>query len=466
MFRDESYIYDIFVSYASADDDRPAPHDRWIARFVEDLSKLLTSLLGGEKPAIFFDQYSLNANHSLDQILEACRRSKIFIGISSPAYQRREWTAKELETFSTANAESRALFLVEMDPVRGGQRLPQMTGRHIRAFAEPADDDVTHTAVPLKIGSEIFYKHLARLAKEVVDELERPGRVSPAPRALESKSLKGTVLLAQVTEDLEDERESVRVFLEQHGLTVLPRDGYPQGGEEFLKAVKADLSSAKLFIQLLGRRPGRTPRDLPDGYARSQAALARSMNTPILQWHRPDLAISEVTDKDHLLLLRSPEVVVSTLTQFQAMIVTQSKSTSATPRVRSDFLVFINAEKSDQQAAKDLCDSLSSDYTVVVPLTDSLGSIREDTTENIRDCDALLILYGQSGPDWVRAQLRHVRKARAGREPVSGAICLGPPPEKAEIGFAMPGLVQLDCATVQDAWNVESVRSLLSQLAQ
>lgn len=458
MVGDASRPYDIFISYAAADDERPAPHDRWISRFVEDLSKLLTTLLGGERPRIYFDQQTFHANHDLERLTHAARRSKIFLSASSPAYHRRSWTARELEAYAAAHADLSGLFLVELDRVREADRLPQMAHRHVRSFHEAVHGDVAQPSIPLSVGTDLFYRELARLAREIADELER--RVEgPAARPAAGARL-GPILLAQVTEDLEDDRDAVRAYLEQFGVDILPSDDFPQGGPEFRAAVAQDMAAAKLLVQLLGKRPGRTPRDLPEGYARAQAAAARAAKVPTLQWCRPDLMLAEVTDAEHRAFLSGPDVMVSTLERFKAEVVSRLRTPTVLQRTRSDRLVFINADTSDRRAAQALSTTIPSNYAVVLPMAEAAASIRDDVTDNIRDCDVLLLLYGQVGPNWVRDQLRHVRKARAGQEPLAGVICLGPPPEKTEIAFSMPGFVALDCVSAESTWNLDPVRRL------
>ena len=48
------------------------------------------------------------------------------------------------------------------------------------------------------------------------------------------------MLLAQVTDDLYDERESVHAYLEQFAVKILPENDYPQGGIDFAAALEGD----------------------------------------------------------------------------------------------------------------------------------------------------------------------------------------------------------------------------------
>jgi hypothetical protein len=88
---------------------------------------------------------------------------------------------------------------------------------------------------------------------------------------------------------LEEEREQVRRYLEQFNITVLPKDNYPQGGNDFKTAFTKDLSVAGFFVQLLGPKQGRTPPDLPEGYTRFQHNQALEANMQLMQWRHPEL---------------------------------------------------------------------------------------------------------------------------------------------------------------------------------
>ena len=86
---------------------------------------------------------------------------------------------------------------------------------------------------------------------------------SPKPRRHPKGPLTGeTILLAQVTNDLYDERDQVVAYLSQFGAKILPEGDYKQGGPEFAEAFKADLAQAGLFVQLLGPYRSNRPPDL------------------------------------------------------------------------------------------------------------------------------------------------------------------------------------------------------------
>jgi hypothetical protein len=93
-----------------------------------------------------------------------------------------------------------------------------------------------------------------------------------------------TVLLAEVTDDLEPMRSQVKRYLEQGGVLVLPTVSYQRGRTEFKAALETDPRRSNLFVQLLGPIPGKLPRDVPDGYGWLQLDCARRLGVQVIQW--------------------------------------------------------------------------------------------------------------------------------------------------------------------------------------
>ncbi|MCB1489147.1 MAG: toll/interleukin-1 receptor domain-containing protein, partial [Bauldia sp.] len=129
-----------------------------------------------------------------------------------------------------------------------------------------------------------------------------------------------TVMIAQVTEDLEADREQLVSYLDQCGIPNLPTDFYPQGSADFKAAVEQDLARSDLFVQLLGRTSGRRPRDMPEGYLVAQYQLAEAAGRKILQWRSPDLVPDDVADEAHRAFLFGEKVAAIGFESFKAQI--------------------------------------------------------------------------------------------------------------------------------------------------
>jgi hypothetical protein len=278
------------------------------------------------------------------------------------------------------------------------------------------------------------------------------------------------IYLAQTTDDLDEEREQVRRYVEQFGVEVLPASMHPQGGADFTAAAAADLARADAFVQLLGRRPARRPPDLPQGYDRAQAELAAAHGLPVLQWLRPDIDPAAVADPAHAELLQGAGVMRVGFETFKADIVKRLERKPPPPPVPSEEqFIFINADGSDLPLAEELRRELKNVggalRTAVPALEGSAEDVRLDLEENLIECDALLMVYGQSPPVWVRGQLRLYSKLKHRRRgPLKAlAICLGPPDPKPDIGMDLPEIRQID---YRSGVAAEAVRQFLSGLRQ
>jgi hypothetical protein len=279
---------------------------------------------------------------------------------------------------------------------------------------------------------------------------------------------KRTVLLAQGTDDVEDEIEQMRRFLGQFDdeVSVLPAAGYPQGGEAFRAAVSEDLAKSGLFVQLLGRRFGRKPPDLPEGYTLCQLEAARAAQVPIMQWRHPELETSAVTDPLYREIVTAETVVSSGLEAFKRQILDWVREPQPKPRCTRSSTVFINADDKDMTIAKQVeRECLASALTTILPMFGpSSEANRKDLAETLTECAVIVFIYGDTTQDWIRAQLRFFSKVKSRREaePRLLAICNGPPP-KADIGISFPNAQVINCP---DGWNLDPIRKLIQQVGQ
>ena len=105
------YLYDVFVSYARAND-----HERWVTRFKEWLTGFLKERLD-RNVRVFWDEQSLKRNEELDTaILQAVRTSRVMVIIVSHKYLTRPWCSLEREAFLQSGDPS-CIMIVRYDDV-------------------------------------------------------------------------------------------------------------------------------------------------------------------------------------------------------------------------------------------------------------------------------------------------------------------------------------------------------------
>jgi hypothetical protein len=491
--------HDVFISYAHFDNEPDSQEVRWVSRFQADLKTALRQRLGTE-PSIFFDTRNLQAHHDLQMLTENVCKSAAFLAILSPSYVNREWTIKELEAFDQIATDKNRIVTVELLPVKDKELHPRFLRLKRSQFwwKDEREEDIPFK-LTVKSNPEKYDRRLQTLAHQM-EELLRDlhdvqGKRQPTPgKSQASAETKGplsgtTVLLAQVTNDLYDERDQVHAYLTQFGAKVLPNGDYLQGGAEFAEAVKADLGQASLFVQLLGPYRSNRPADLkddgatePKSYAQYQYDAAKERSVPVLQWRRPDVDPAAITHWDKR-LLDGPEVVAMGLQEFMKEIKKTIERTIAEAQKaaekeqrqqqlaaapggagQTEFL-FINADSSDKELADQLLHAFENkqDWMAAGPLFQgSAEDITKDLDANLVECGTLVLVYGKADAPWVRAQLRRYSKLERLRESPTRfkAILFAPPAPKPDLGF-VGGFTKIDC---QDHLTGDDVQKIVAEL--
>ena len=469
---------DVFISYAHFDNEGGATGERWVSDFVQRLEGALKQRLGCPID-IYFDTRSLEGHTVLSEILENVRQSAVFVPILSPSYVNRQWTKDELEAFIAAEALNRIIFTIERLPLETEEEYPQALRERKRSqfWFRTEDSGVVDILTPALRPERYFgaitdvVDHMARQLRQ----LKAAGGLGAGPGAgtsggprIEVKNEGPAVLLAHVTEDMDDQRDQVRRHLEQFSIPVLPASLYPQGGADFARAFEQDLARSAMFVQLLGPVAGRRPPDLPQGYAQFQLDAATAKGVPSMLWRRPDIDPSTITGP-HASLIANPTIQAMSLQSFKAEIVRKMTAPPPPPpkpasAQRGSGTVFINAVAGDIELASKLEDDFVKEgCTVLLPVLEGPAEdILRDLSENIIDCDALILVYGSAENMWVRSQLKLYNKLKPKRaeNDCVVVICNAPPAPKAPIGMRLPEAYEIDYGQVLES---EPVAQLLSR---
>jgi hypothetical protein len=348
-------------------------------------------------------------------------------------------------------------------------------------WKDPLEEDIALKLTP-KFNADKYEQRLQGLAHRMEALLRSIRDRSPKPAELKGPLAGETILLAQVTNDLYDERDQVLAYLQQYGAKVLPEGDYKQGGPEFAEVFASDLSQAGLFVQLLGPYRSNRPPDLtepgsnePKSYAQFQYDTAKANGKPVLQWRRPDITPATITHWDKR-LLEGPEVLVMGLQEFMKEIkkvvernnaaVEKERAKAEKDKVKGDGpakteLLFINADASDKELIEQLLKAFEGkqDWIAAAPLFEgSAEEITKDLDANLVDCDTLLLVYGKADAPWIRAQLRRFSKLERLRElpPRVKTILFAPPAPKSEISVS-GGFSRIDFQNGLSGENLEQI---------
>jgi hypothetical protein len=346
---------DVFVSYAHADNGVPVgasvPHG-WVTAFASNLNEGPNVL----KKRLFIDHQLQPGDDFGSGLLSKVERSSLLVLLLSQNYIDSAWCGQELEHFvrtHSADPESPAdVYVVELFPYErltgvppGIQRLrkrlihakfwyqrqdaaePSLAGYPSAAECEPAGrDHYWNVLNELRVALDTRLRALRAPSAGTARPPGTTARLSPrsAGPAL------GTVLLADTTDDLEAQRNAVRIALEPEGIVVLPDGDYVGfAPAEFEAAIGADLRHAGLFVQLLSPTPGRKGRGFEAPLPQLQYRRARSAGLPILQWCERLPAADEIADRDHAALFETETLRATHLAEFKTTVIEHVRADKA-----------------------------------------------------------------------------------------------------------------------------------------
>jgi hypothetical protein len=457
--------YDVFVSYARVDNVPVHPAKLgWVDSFVDILGIDLGMKLGRREAfRIWYDEQNLRGNHEVDgHIPEQVKKSRLFLAVLSPGYASSEFCQRELQTFidGPAGHAAERLFVVYKYPIDENlHKLPAALQKPRKyQFWKPDQNKKPRTLgfPEPQLEERAYFQKIDDLAADIVGklvELKMPsGQLEPHEITAGAAAADPVpaVLLAEVTDDLETRREEVRRYLQQDGIKVFPQGSYRLVRDEFEQALAADLGKCAAFVQLLGPIAGKRPPDVPEGFGQLQYNLARRAfvarpDFQILQWRNPSIVLSDLEPHQHKQLLGLDTVRAMPFEDFKQSIVRSVRPPARKPPARpNSSFVFINAAPADIEMAQAIGERLS-EFEWALPLHDpeaKAEAVTEHLETSVKDCDCLVILYGNTRSEWVASQLQHYRKLARMRDKELRlfAVAQAPPEPKPPIPMGLPGL--------------------------
>jgi hypothetical protein len=431
--------YQIFVSYAHVDNQAEAGDlDGWVTHLVRELERRVIGQIGRQECVHFKIDQQLNGYEQLDeQIRTAIRESSIFLLIGSNGYLASDWCMnKELPQF-LGDFGGERIFIVEKMPYNRAA-LPRPVANRVgktfweedrikgewRTFGDPVATALTDVK---------YQERINRLSQEVAALLlatPKPNKgggsttedVTPA---------KPAVYLAESSEDLEEDRDSVRSYLLQHNMAVFSPDRLPADPNQYRAELKKILHhDGIIFAQLLSGSRGRRLADDDDTSrcVRLQYEVAVGQHVPIYQWRSRSLDVETVNNEDHRALLLGSDVQVSSLEEFKALLVDRAQAPPARVVVSRD------KDVDDQLARQVLATVRELTFTAdVAAITDQ----QELLESKLRNCEALIFVHGSVQAENLRNHFKEcsavIRRRLA--PPPARAILVGPPPNKPPLEF-------------------------------
>lgn len=446
--------FDIFVSYAHVDNEKPAgAEEGWVSTLIACLRSQVAQQLGRPDAFSLWMDYELRgAEPVTPTILGKVRAAATFLLVLSNGYLESRWCRQELSEFLKLfpHGGDGRVFIVEFTETERPEGLADLNSvkfwdkeyltRRPRTLGWP----LPH---PYRDKDQVYYLRVQDLAEQLAAAIRRL-RGTPAHGPAQSTEPRRTVYLAQVTDDLEAERDAMRRFIDQAGFNVVPAQCYRQDPSAFQEACRRDLACSEMFVQLLSGVPGKKPVDLPQGYARLQLELAQEKGLPILQWRNPLLNMTAVEDADHSRVLEATTVRAEPIEDFKQAVETRlrkEQEVAASRRSLANAFVFVDMQSRDRDLADQVC-AVIRNYPMAVGMPLEVGlpdDLEKDLEANLSECHALILVYGHTPATWVRGRLRQYMKKL--RQLPALAVCEGPPEDKPPIDMMLPYMRILNC---------------------
>ena len=438
-----TFADDVFISYRHLDNELLDEEGKgWIDNFHERFESVLAEALGYE-PSIWRDSRLPGNVYFPDVLEERIRNTAVVISILSPGYVQSEWCMGELREFCRL-AETTGGLCVD-DKLR----IFKVVKTHIDRAHHPPEfqqqlgyeffelDKATQRPVAFGQGlgrnrDQRYWSKLDDLAWDVKQILLHinPRLATPGPGVVFSRT-QGTVYLAQTTRDLTGERDQIKRELQNRGYDILPAGEFPLISPNYEQAVRECVSRAKLSIHLIGGSYGIVPEGASNrSIIRLQNEIAAERNRDEafsrLLWMPIGLKPQEEVQEQFIEHLRTDattqqgaELLQTPLEELKNVIQLRLSSNGREPKQEEQgettpkiYLIF---DKRDVEGVVALNDYLSlNKYQVLLPLIDDEGVSDTEGFEihkdNLAQCDAVMIYYGNANQLWFEYKRRDLKK--------------------------------------------------------
>jgi hypothetical protein len=457
---------DAFISYAHLDNVELIEGGKgWVTNLHRALEVRVAQLLG--KPSHIWRDPKLDGNDIFeDALVKRLQEVAALISVVSPRYVKSEWTRRELAEFWKAAEQQGGvrfrdkarIFKVLKTPVPIEATPPELQSLlGYEFFSVDPDTGRIHELDEI-FGSEAqreFWIRLDDLAHDICCMLEVLEGAGSAIGAVDSIAA-STIFLAETTSDLREQRETIKREVQQHGYTVLPARTLPMVESELKAVLRSDLARCRMSIHLVGKSysfvPEASSRSLLE--IQNDLAIERGDEGEFsrLLWIPPGLQVKDERQRGVIERIRmdpriqkGADLLETPMEDFKTVIQERLKRitvpTAAPNKQAGSFRnlvqLYLIYDQRDTEVASPWADFLfEKEFEVIRPVFEGdEAEVREYHEENLRSCDAALILYGTASECWLRRKLRELQKSagygRTKPMPVV-AISLIPPaaPEK------------------------------------
>ena len=483
-----AFEYDVFISYAVADNDKPDQHSAgWVDVFERQLrAEIQKEVRHKAEVKIWRDTSRISCGDKFsDSIADGIRQSAVMIVLLSKQYLASEWCTEERAAFFRAiaadpHADHQRFFIVSLTDPKRLDALPDgLSEIHRESFWREKGGRPVLIGHPVpdsrKTDHQEFFDVTLRVAYDIAERLDelrqevaqhaapgvvRPQTATPTPAlasissgrfvsvATARKSTAEATLTADLVKALQSSVPTVPTVL----LDQLPSDA---------EALRQHIKSAKLLVQVIGNNA--PPRD------GLQTNLAAEEQVPVLIWKADEVVEdpAEPFTKNHKALLERArkgsleEAVRAVTEQWQKL--NQPAQPKAPMSVNRKYL--INHLPEDRELAGRVFKWLSQRQLPCVkrPLDGATeAELRTYFERKLIECGDMVLVYGRASRLSMNDEAELCYQVLATKGDLRGRAAVwfvvsGPPQpldSQPELDVGLPG-VEMRTVDVRGANDVE-----------
>jgi len=459
----------LFISYAHIDNQPLTPEQQgWVSRFHSSLEAMLSMRMGC-KAEIWRDAKLSGNDIFADEIVRQFPKTAVLLSVLSPRYVESDWCRRELAEFCSVaertlglvvENKSRVIKVIKL-PIESEETLPALVRDMLGYPFFMFDQDQAPLELDPAYGQEIAQKYnlkVAKLAWDIAQVVKKLTAITPGQKeAGTQSSSKPLVYLAECSYDQREIREAVEMELRLHGYTILPNRQMPWQEDTYVAEVSRMLEKCKLSIHLVGSLYGAVP-DGPSQKStvqlQNELAVQRSRGFGLQRiiWLPEGTQSGNPEQQRFIDSLRrdadpqfGADLITADSESLKGAIGTalkkleEAKSASDGAATDAKFINLICDER-DRKATIPLRKFLKAQgFDVQIPVFEGdAATVRRANEEQLVQCDAAIVFYGQGDEAWKRtvdSDLRKIKAVRRGKPLPPALIYLAEPAtqEKTEL---------------------------------
>ena len=294
-------------------------------------------------------------------------------------------------------------------------------------------DDFTGPA-----SEKTFWMRLYDLAYDIFKVMDSLRNAQSELASISKDLNKITIFVSESGADLISQRDSIKRELQRNGFRVLPEKNMPKDLDAIMKQVKKDLASSNMSLHLVGSDNGKiqgTNSSIVDMQNRmaiehfnelEKMDAHTSMNFGRVIWISPELKNLSVKQRLFIENLKKDsesmskaDLLETSIEELKAFMINKIEDGIAQHEKEygnenlDKKVIYLIHERADAEKCKIIEEYLKKKgYQVILSNFDgNPDDIRIKHNDNLKQCDAALIYYGNENEGWIKSKQKELLKS-------------------------------------------------------